>query len=249
MQDHRSQPAIGHLASHLRFWIAAAVVLALDLYSKSRAFRDLGPEEARAVLGGVFEFRRSLNAGAVFGSFAGYVEVFIIASVLALGFVFYLFAHSGRGQRVVHIALALILAGALGNLYDRAFIIADVARIQTASGRDALFVGVLQSEPDDPVVRIGDWPDGNNVRTLRKSEVTLQTQGVVRDFIKFVPRFPLWVPKLGGQEVWPWVFNIADAALVCGVGLLLLSCWPERKSRPHPKPRRQYRVPVETRRR
>ena len=68
--------------------------------------------------------------------------------------------------------------------------------------------------------------------SLAPDEVTTRRQGVVRDFIKFVPHFPAWVPRLGGKEIWPWVFNVADAALVCGVCILLIHTWWDRKPAP-----------------
>ncbi|MDY6911123.1 MAG: signal peptidase II [Chloroflexota bacterium] len=44
-----------------------------------------------------------------------------ITTLLAVVLVFYFFATSDRSARTVHVALALILAGAVGNLYDRLF--------------------------------------------------------------------------------------------------------------------------------
>jgi lipoprotein signal peptidase len=208
-------------------------MLWLDLWSKAWVFRSLSPDKGWPAVSGVIEFRRSLNDGAVFGSFSGLAGMLIIASVFALGFVLYLFANSHRTQRSLQVALALILAGALGNLHDRAFIIADVARIQSPTGRQSSMIGLLVSDPSDPVVRIGDWPDGGRPRTFERYAVELRRQGVVRDFIKFVPRFPSWVPWFGGFDIWPWVFNVADASLVCGVGVLLLNCWLDRKPRHH----------------
>ena len=125
----------------------------------------------------------------------------------------------------------MILSGALGNLYDRAFIHADVARITADDGREHSVIGKVVSDDTDAKVRIGDWPDGTNPRSFQRDEVTLRRQGVVRDFIKFVPKFPSWVPRFAGRDVWPWVFNIADAALVVGVILLLLSSLFDRHPR------------------
>ena len=39
------------------------------------------------------------------------------------------------------------------------------------------------------------------------------------------------MPGLAGHDVWPWIFNVADASLVCGVVWMLLTCWPSRKQR------------------
>ena len=237
--DDSVESAIRHLPSHLCFWTVGAVVLWLDLWSKSWAFHALQSDEVRPAIAGLISFRRSLNDGAVFGSFRGNTGLFIVASLFALVFVFYLFAHSARRQWILHIALALILAGALGNLYDRAFVMADVVIHRPQFGQEETVIGQIGSDPRDPYVRVGDWPDGGNAQRFLRSEVVIRRQGVVRDFIKFVPKFPDWVSKLGGKDVWPWVFNVADSALVCGVIVLLLSTWLERtphrrRSRAHP---------------
>lgn len=224
-EERETEAAVADWRSQLRFWVVSGVVLGLDLWSKQWAFRALDPHETRSIIPKVLEFRRSLNDGAVFGSFTGQVELFIVASLFALGFVFYLFARSPRTYRGLHIALGMILAGALGNLYDRAMIEADIVTITNADGRQGRIIGTLVSEPDAKVVRVGDWPEGTNVRSFDSQDVTLHQQGVVRDFIRIAAKFPSWVPKLGGRDVWPWVFNIADASLVCGVGVLLLTSW------------------------
>ena len=68
-----------HVPSHLRFWIPAVALLALDLWSKQAVFATLDAESAVPILGNLVELRKSLNDGAVFGSFTGYVGVFIVA--------------------------------------------------------------------------------------------------------------------------------------------------------------------------
>ncbi len=237
--DDTPESAMGHVASQVRFWLPAVVLLWLDLWSKNWAFTSVPTEHSQIIIPGFLEFRRSLNDGAVFGTFTGYVGVFIVASLFALGFVFYLFAKSTRRQRSLHVALALILAGAIGNLYDRAFIKADVVRFREGDNPRGSRIGTLVGEPTDEEVRIGDWPDGARARTYKASDVTFHRQGVVRDFIKFMPKFPRSWGWLGGYDMWPWIFNVADASLVCGVGLLLLNCFFDRKPRtanPAPPP-------------
>lgn len=227
--DDVAASALGSLGAHCLFWLVAGILLFGDLYSKHWVFSTLTSTEVRPFIEGIVDFRCSLNAGAVFGSFVGKTSLFIVASVFALCFVFYLFAQSACNQRSLHVALAMILAGAFGNLYDRAYVEADVVNYSTKDGRMASLIGKIVSEPGADVLRVGDWPRGHHPHSFLPEEVTVRRQGVVRDFIKFVPHFPSWVPRLGGKEIWPWVFNIADAALVCGVGLLLIHTWWDRK--------------------
>lgn len=214
-------------SAHLVFWMTVVVLLAVDLWSKAWAFSDLGAREVMSVIPGLLEFRRSLNDGAVFGTFTGQTGLFIVASLFALAFVLYLFLHSSARQRVLHFSLGLILAGALGNLYDRAFVKADVIRISDREGRVQSHIGVIVAE-NETSVSVGDFPDGASPQSFSKAEVEIRRQGVVRDFLKFVPKFPSRWSKLGGIDMWPWIFNVADAALVVGVAVLLLGSIFER---------------------
>lgn len=68
----------------------------------------------------VLEFKLVLNAGAVFGAGQGRRWFFIAFTFAALGFALVLFARwSSSRDTLSHIAIALILSGGLGNLYDR----------------------------------------------------------------------------------------------------------------------------------
>ncbi len=210
----------------------AIAVLALDLWSKQHVFATQDSQESRPILGHLFELRRSINDGAVFGFFTGQVGLFIVASLFAFAFVFYLFACSRRNQWFMHLALGLILAGALGNLYDRATMKADIVILKGGpTGETGRLPGkIVDRATNDKYVYIGSWPDGEHPRRFARDDIEVHQQGIVRDFIKFVPKFPAWVPRLAGRDIWPWVFNIADAALVCGVGALLCTSWSGRRS-------------------
>jgi lipoprotein signal peptidase len=211
--------AVGDIWSHLRLWPVAALGLFADLWSKHWAFTHLPsePGAARELIPRLLSFRRTLNDGALFGLGKGLWLVFIVASILALGFVWYLFSQSTRNRRSLHVALGLILAGAMGNLYDRAWVMADVVRTSHGS-----FTGIVLRQTDD-IIDLGTYPDGRPLQRFNKKrdDVTVKRQGVVRDFIKVEPKF--------GIELWPWVFNVADVLLVAGVALLLLNFWWERR--------------------
>jgi len=70
------------------------------------------------------DFVLSANEGAVFGTRlhgSGNVHRLIVglATIATTALVLYFFGTSHRRARIVHVSMALILAGALGNLYDR----------------------------------------------------------------------------------------------------------------------------------
>lgn len=66
------------------------------------------------------ELKLVLNPGAVFGMGAGKRWFFVGFTMLAIGFATWMFATWTRPRdRAAHIAIALVLGGGLGNLYDR----------------------------------------------------------------------------------------------------------------------------------
>lgn len=209
--------AIRAVRAHLCLWSVVVFALGADLGTKAWAFRTLDPAQARPFVPGVLEFQLSLNAGALFGMGPGRGTLFIVASVAALAFVIYLFAGSSRWQRGAHVALGLILAGALGNLYDRATQRYDCVEF---SGTNQRWIGEVLPETDERFVVIRPWSMPDTVVRHPRGEIigSIDRVGVVRDFLHFVPR-------IGSKPVWPWVFNVADVALVIGVCLLLIAYW------------------------
>lgn len=105
--------------------------LAADLASKVWAFRALPtsiftlPDDRVVVysdtyrlIPGWLEFTCTANRGAVFGLGEGQRVLFIIVSILAIGFLSFLFARSDK-HRGYQFILGMLLAGVLGNMYDR----------------------------------------------------------------------------------------------------------------------------------
>jgi signal peptidase II len=120
-----------------RLLIPAALGLGADLWLKVWAFPDGVPAATAAaqipagrnpvqlypptpVIPHVLGFTTIINHGAVFGIGQGMVAFFLLFSVLAMGMILWVFLTSRREQWLVQIALGMIMAGALGNLYDRA---------------------------------------------------------------------------------------------------------------------------------
>ncbi len=98
-----------------------AVILIADLITKSWALRALGDGRRIELLGGWVPLTLAFNRGAAFGLSIGDDPrwVFIPITVLAVGFLLVLIIRAGPGQHLQSLAAALVLGGALGNLYDR----------------------------------------------------------------------------------------------------------------------------------
>ena len=117
------------------FFLTTAIGLTTDLWTKVYAFRTLAGGVVRDEDGvtrvvdtdvypfipGWLHFQVTTNHGAVFGIGQGQRWLFVVVSVAAIGFLTYLFATSGR-QRFYQFVLGLLLAGVLGNMYDRLFL-------------------------------------------------------------------------------------------------------------------------------
>lgn len=146
-RENRTSPQRWALRSPATIIVFASLVLgglAADLVSKHWVFRSLLSDPAliaraeqyrtshvepttwavlhqfrRSACRGV-SFTLSTNPGVVFGWPLPPWAV-VVATIVTVALVCLFFATSDRKARAVHLALAFILAGALGNLYDRLF--------------------------------------------------------------------------------------------------------------------------------
>jgi len=104
------------------FFAIALTGCAADLATKSWIFDRLGMPGGRTwwLWQDRIGLQTSLNEGALFGMGQGGVPVFVALSLLAcIGILIWVFRGGAANSLLVTIALACILAGILGNLYDR----------------------------------------------------------------------------------------------------------------------------------
>jgi signal peptidase II len=107
---------------YLVFLLIAGGGLAADLATKRWMFDWLTPVGLKKhwIWTNVFGFQTSLNEGALFGIGQGMFWLFALLSVCAgLAICWWLFVAGAARQWVLTVALAAIMAGILGNLYDR----------------------------------------------------------------------------------------------------------------------------------
>ena len=111
-----------HLPALLRFTLVAAIGLFLDLWTKHLAFKKLAPTQSTYdLIPGWLRFEVTINHGAVFGIGQGQRIIFLLVSAAAVVFLTYLFLASKPRQWFYQILLGMLLAGVLGNVYDRWF--------------------------------------------------------------------------------------------------------------------------------
>jgi signal peptidase II len=105
------------------FVLIASAGCALDLWTKSWIFGKLGmPGQSAPIVlwPRVFSLTTSLNEGALFGLGQGMTFVFAGLSIVAAAGIFYwLFALGAAQNWFLTVALAAIMGGIFGNLYDR----------------------------------------------------------------------------------------------------------------------------------
>ena len=165
--------AQGPHPSYVFLGLVTVVTLAADLGSKIWAERRfdkaVGPDRQIDVIKDVFAFHLAKNPGGAWGilgneSPALRISFFVAISIVAVGFILYLYRKTALDQTALKWGLPLVLGGALGNLTDR--------------------------------IRYGH----------------------VIDFIRV---------HIGSYE-WP-TFNVADIAIVVGVGLMAIDMFTPRK--------------------
>ena len=105
--------------------LIAVAVIALDRWSKMWIVAHIATGHAIVVIPKVFRLTHVLNTGAAFSMFEGANSPLLVRnlligfSVAAVMVVLALLWRLGRTVTLTSVALALILGGAIGNLYDR----------------------------------------------------------------------------------------------------------------------------------
>jgi len=103
---------------------ATFLLIAVDQATKCYVVRNITASDPVIIIENFFEFTYVLNPGAAFGFLAdnnsSFKQIFfILVTCFATIFILYMYFTLKDDERIVKVALCLILGGALGNFIDR----------------------------------------------------------------------------------------------------------------------------------
>lgn len=203
-----------------------ALILFLDQFIKIYVKTHFSPsDDYYAVFGDWFVLKYIENQGMAFGTTFGNqmwhkLALSIFRVVAIIGICYYWYKQAKEGVRTEFlIAIGLILAGATGNLIDSMFY-------------DFIF-------PYDPCMGYNHL-EGSGIKTdcgifgEKETRHTGFLLGNVVDMFQFQVNWPEWMPWLGGKEVFPAIWNVADASITSGVILVFIrqrKYFPKKKGK------------------
>lgn len=191
-------------------------LLVLDQIIKVYIKTNFESNETHYVIGNWFALHYIENQGMAFGTTFGsslYAKFALsIFRILAIvGIAYYIFLEIKKGSKMSFlVALSFILAGATGNLIDSMFY-------------DFIF-------PFNPCESFNHL-QGSGIKDScgqfgMSFPVEVRKQGFlfgnVVDMFQFDVYWPKWVPWVGGEAVFPAIWNVADASISVGVGMIIL---------------------------
>jgi signal peptidase II len=103
------------------FWPVVAVIVVVDIVTKMIALNTLAMFQPRQVVGETLRLTLVRNQGAAFGLYLGEYSryIFMVLTVGALIILWRLYQSTRDGDMPRTLAIALVCAGAIGNLIDR----------------------------------------------------------------------------------------------------------------------------------
>ena len=107
------------MKSSATFVIAVVSGVIADIVSKWVVFFKLDEFGKLIAIPGLLNILRTKNEGVVFGLFPGKTSAFIVFSAIAIVVILFIYIKSDKTIFISNLALGLVLAGAIGNLWDR----------------------------------------------------------------------------------------------------------------------------------
>ena len=199
------QISLFSLRTHLWFWAIVAGGLTTDLVTKHIVFAYLQPGDTVTIIPQKLDLRLALNPGGAGGADID-LSVSMSGALKTCAIVMMFFLFSRRDLRWLHIAMALFLAGSLGNITDRAYFMrAETIRYLDDDGLRTSAVSSCREDPEGLIVLIWGHTEARLIPWSQHPEM-LGECSVVRDFIG------VWRSQ-DEQYAQLYIMNVADIML------------------------------------
>ena len=207
--------------------LVVIALLILDQVIKVYIKTSFHPEEHKYLIGSWFAAHYIENQGMAFGTTFGAsiwhklaLSIFRVVAIIFIAY--YLIKEARKGAKLSFlIALGFIWAGATGNLLDSMFY--DFFFHFNPCDR------FNQLEGSKVMADCKDFGRSFPVEVRHRGFLL----GNVVDMFQFDVLWPKWVPYLGGGQVFPAIFNVADASITVGAATLIIrqrSFFPKNKN-------------------
>ena len=202
-------------------------LLILDQVVKIWVKTSFSSDEIRHVFGTWFSLHYIENQGMAFGTTFGsgmwHKLALSIFRILAIGFIIYYIVRESKKAEVrteYLLAVGLILSGAAGNLIDSMIY-------------DFLFTfnpceGFNQLPGSGKFMNCKDYGFEYQVEVRHRGFLLAN----VVDMFQFEAFWPKWVPIVGGGQVFPAIWNVADSCISVGIGWIIIrqrTFFPKKK--------------------
>lgn len=111
------------MKKHIQIFSLIIILILADQLTKLWALAELKGSEGISVITGIFELQYLENRGAAFGILQNHQVLFLLITVLAAVLLTYIYARIPDDKKYIplRICYVLLMAGAFGNMIDRAF--------------------------------------------------------------------------------------------------------------------------------
>lgn len=183
------------------------VILIIDQCFKVYVKTNFSTYESVPILGDWFVMQYTENPGMAFGTTFGSkmwhklaLSIFRVIAITAI-IIYWVRQAKQNARKEFLLAIGLIFAGATGNLIDSIFY-------------DFVF-------ENNMCLAFNEMHGSGNFVDCNWGQAEVRHQGFllgnVVDMFKFEAFWPQWVPWIGGKEVFPAIWNVADASISIGI--------------------------------
>lgn len=206
--------------------IIILALLIIDQVVKIYIKTSFSSDEVKFVFGEWFALHYIENQGMAFGTTFGSemwhkLALSLFRVVAIIGLAYYIFTEAKKGAKMEFlVAVGFVFAGATGNLLDSMFY-------------DFFFPfnpceGFNQLQGSGVKMNCTDYGFTYPVEVRHKGFLF----GNVVDMFQFNVYWPKWVPYLGGNQIFPAIWNVADACITFGIFTIIFrqkAYFPKKK--------------------